>query len=195
MINLLIRIIYRSDLCDLEDDDHIACSRDDDVLMHGVTFFRKQYSCIIENGDKSHVMQHLWEASHGEGNMLESEILTALVTLVTIYRHGEFTQYHTIPVSAHFCCSTCCSAFSSQAADHNIQIMVCTFQHDKFARLTQAHWDGRSLIVRQSRLLDLRGDEPTNDAYLLLRWMLSTPIGQTGYENVQEESKPAVQVG
>lgn len=35
------------------------------------------------------------------------------------------------------------------------------------------------IIPRQSRQLDIGGPEPTEDAWLLMRWMLSTPVGDT----------------
>ena len=63
-----------------------------------------------------------------------------------------------------------------------------SFHHDQFARITQAHWDGAKLVIRQSRLLDLRGAEPTEDAYLLLRWMASKPVGETEYQKIQGNS-------
>lgn len=44
------------------------------------------------------------------------------------------------------------------------------------------HYDGHCLFIRQSRLLDLAADEPTSDAYLMLRWMASKPQGKTQYE-------------
>jgi hypothetical protein len=49
------------------------------------------------------------------------------------------------------------------------------------------HFDAmaRKLVLRQSRQLDLRGPEATDDAYLLLRWMVSRPAGETEY--VEEE--------
>lgn len=49
------------------------------------------------------------------------------------------------------------------------------------ARITQAHFDAKTntLVVRQSRILDLKGKKPTPDAYLLLRWMMNLPVGET----------------
>jgi hypothetical protein len=50
------------------------------------------------------------------------------------------------------------------------------------------HFDAkaRRLVLRQSRQLDLRGPEPTNDAYLLVRWMTSRPVGETEYVDEEE---------
>lgn len=52
------------------------------------------------------------------------------------------------------------------------------------ARITQAHFDAKTntLVVRQSRILDLKGKKPTPDAYLLLRWMMNLPVGETEYK-------------
>lgn len=60
------------------------------------------------------------------------------------------------------------------------KVLLLSFQHDTVARIVQVHFDGHRLI-RQSRLLDLDADEPTADAYLLLRWMASRPQGDTEY--------------
>lgn len=56
------------------------------------------------------------------------------------------------------------------------------------ARITQAHFDAKldKLVVRQSRILDLKGKRPTDDAYLLLRWMMNIPIGETEYKHEEE---------
>lgn len=70
-------------------------------------------------------------------------------------------------------------AFSSRA--NGLQVMLYTFQGDLFARITQASYDPKigKIVIRQSRRLDLRGPKPTDDAWLLLRWMLNTPVGDT----------------
>lgn len=53
------------------------------------------------------------------------------------------------------------------------------------------HFDSkaRKLVLRQSRQLDLRGPEPTADAYLLVRWMANRPVGATDYVDEEEEEK------
>lgn len=55
-------------------------------------------------------------------------------------------------------------------------------------RITQAYFDAKldKLVVRQSRILDLAGKRPTNDAYLLLRWMMNIPVGETEYMQDKE---------
>ncbi|EAQ83826.1 hypothetical protein CHGG_10230 [Chaetomium globosum CBS 148.51] len=55
--------------------------------------------------------------------------------------------------------------------------------HSKFGRVTQFHFDGRSLVLRQSRLLNFRSDEPTVDAYHMIRWMANQPMGETRFRN------------
>lgn len=56
------------------------------------------------------------------------------------------------------------------------------------ARITQAYFDAKldKLVVRQSRILDLKGKRPTDDAYLLLRWMMNIPVGETEYKQDKE---------
>ncbi|KAG6364171.1 hypothetical protein INS49_005769 [Diaporthe citri] len=66
--------------------------------------------------------------------------------------------------------------------NHRIKpVMLYTFQGDDYARITQAYYDPDmgKIIIRQSRQLDLRGPKPTEDAWLLMRWMLNTPAGDT----------------
>lgn len=72
------------------------------------------------------------------------------------------------------------SPASSNPADGS-QIMLYTFQSDQYARITQVYYDPDmgKIVLRQSRQLDLRGPKPTEDAWLLLRWMLNTPDGDT----------------
>lgn len=65
--------------------------------------------------------------------------------------------------------------------------------HSNAARISQFHWDGSSLVIRQSRLLDLRGEEPTLDALLLFRWLGNTPTGQTEYTDSAHTDEDPVQ--
>ena len=48
-------------------------------------------------------------------------------------------------------------------------------------RVSQFYFDGRSLVMRQSRLLNFRSDEPTTDAYHMIRWMANRPMGETRF--------------
>lgn len=72
---------------------------------------------------------------------------------------------------------------------YNPQALVFSFQHDRFGRITQFHFDGRCLSMRQSRILDLWSHEPTTDAYHMIRWLANRPIGDTEYGTAAEEEK------
>ena len=50
-------------------------------------------------------------------------------------------------------------------------------------------------MLRQSRQLDLQGPEPTDDAFILLRWMTNRPVGETEYLDEEEEEDEAVVKG
>lgn len=76
-----------------------------------------------------------------------------------------------------------------EAATNALQIIIYSFHHDESARITQAYWDDKGLVIRHSRLLDLRGDQPTRDAYLLIRWMANKPVGETAYHVMQEPNR------
>ncbi|KAK4234209.1 hypothetical protein C8A03DRAFT_18840 [Achaetomium macrosporum] len=93
----------------------------------------------------------------GERDVLRSEVAAAIGLLKHQFRRGDFRQHHTLPA------------------------IVFSFQHDKFGRITQFHFDGRSLMLRQSRLLNFRSDEPTTDAYHMLRWMANQPMDETRF--------------
>ncbi|KAM3430797.1 hypothetical protein MY4824_007477 [Beauveria thailandica] len=66
---------------------------------------------------------------------------------------------------------------------HTKPVLVATIMRNQTARLTQAHFDSKQdmLVLRQSRTLDLSGRDPSPDAWLLLRWIASQPIGETRY--------------
>ncbi|KAM7197527.1 hypothetical protein V8F33_005493 [Rhypophila sp. PSN 637] len=101
--------------------------------------------------------------SHEAGDvLLRSELHSALHMLVHMFDHGMEDYHHTIPV------------------------LIYSFHQDKTARVTQFHFNGEHLLFRQSRLLDLAADEPTEDAYLLLRWMASLPEGETTFTALNE---------
>ncbi|KAM3466946.1 hypothetical protein MY5147_008912 [Beauveria neobassiana] len=73
---------------------------------------------------------------------------------------------------------------------HTKPVLVATIMRNQTARLTQAYFDGKQnmLVLRQSRTLDLSGRLPSPDAWLLLRWIASQPIGETRYpENAAKE--------
>ncbi|KAM3542802.1 hypothetical protein ARSEF1564_004316 [Beauveria bassiana] len=54
---------------------------------------------------------------------------------------------------------------------------------EQTARLTQAYFNGKQnkLVLRRPRTLDLSGPEPSPDAWTLLRWIASQPVGETRY--------------
>lgn len=71
--------------------------------------------------------------------------------------------------------------------------MVYTIVWETHGRITQGYFDAsiEKLVVRQSRILDLQGEseEPSPDGYLLLRWMMNRPVGETEYRH-DAETKP-----
>lgn len=62
-----------------------------------------------------------------------------------------------------------------------MQVIIYSFHNDRSARIVQATWDENGFCIRQSRLLDLAGSEPTNDAFIFGRWMANKPVGETTY--------------
>ncbi|KAL2016393.1 hypothetical protein VTK56DRAFT_3815 [Thermocarpiscus australiensis] len=99
-------------------------------------------------------------AEAGEGDVLRSEVETAVALLRHQFSRGDFKEHRILPA------------------------IVFSFQHDRRGRISQFHFDGYSpvLHLRQSRLLDFFSDEPTTtDAYHMLRWMANRPIGDTQF--------------
>lgn len=70
----------------------------------------------------------------------------------------------------------CDSVINKATLDQSI---VFSFHHDRSGRITQFYFNGRSLVLRQSRLLNFRSDKPTTDAYHMIRWIANRPIGET----------------
>ncbi|KAH6641023.1 hypothetical protein F5144DRAFT_119979 [Chaetomium tenue] len=114
----------------------------------------------VEGNLKPHVMmavKYPYPIPGGLGSMLRAEVASAIHCILYQLRHGSFVDHRILPV------------------------LVRTYYHDRGARITQAHWDNNHLVIRQSRVLDFHAPEPTDDAYLLVRWIANTPIGETRY--------------
>lgn len=62
------------------------------------------------------------------------------------------------------------------------QVLLISIQHDWAVRILQIAFDGESMSIRRSRRLILDGDVPCEDAYLILRWMGSKPVGETEHD-------------
>ncbi len=94
---------------------------------------------------------------NGAIQLCEAEAAAALVKFQL--DDGSYTDHHTKPV------------------------LVATILRNQTARLTQACFDGKQnmLVMRQSRTLDLSGAAPSPDAWMLLRWIASQPVGETRY--------------
>ncbi|KAM3486788.1 hypothetical protein MY8738_000282 [Beauveria namnaoensis] len=129
---------------------------------HSYYEYGGQWAFLAKAGsDRSHAACLMLDSGgkDADGLLLRSEVDAAICMSQFQLRDGRFTEHHTKP------------------------ILVITILREQVARLTQAHFDGKKnrLILRQSRLLDLSGKDAGDDAWLLLRWMASTPVGQTKY--------------
>ncbi|KAL2255706.1 hypothetical protein VTK26DRAFT_2866 [Humicola hyalothermophila] len=125
------------------------------------TMFFHAMWCFLLSGpsaDRPHIGGAVVDSTEaGEADVLRSEVATAIGLLKHQFRRGDFCRHHTLPA------------------------LVFSFQHDRLGRISQFHFDGGSLVMRQSRLLDFRSDEPTIDAYHMMRWMDNRPIGDTKF--------------
>ncbi|KAL2163984.1 hypothetical protein VTH06DRAFT_3197 [Thermothelomyces fergusii] len=90
-----------------------------------------------------------------EGEVLRSEVVAAIALLRLQFRITDIRRHRILPS------------------------IVFSFHHDRTGRVTQFRFDGRSLVLRQSRLLDFRSDQPTTDAYHMIRWIANRPMGET----------------
>ncbi|KAL1865941.1 hypothetical protein VTK73DRAFT_4947 [Phialemonium thermophilum] len=116
--------------------------------------------------DRPHTAILMCDASVApEDKMLLSELEASVALLRYQLAGGRFTDHHTKPV------------------------LVYTIQWETHGRITQAHYDAKinKLVIRQSRILNLSGLAPTSDAYILLRWMMNEPVGETEYKHSEPE--------
>ncbi|KAK4153973.1 hypothetical protein C8A00DRAFT_33226 [Chaetomidium leptoderma] len=117
---------------------------------------------------KPHVASLVIDSHEAPGDkVLRSEVDYAIAMVLFRLKYRLHTNHHTKPA------------------------MIYTLERDQFARVTQVHYDGKTnkLVLRQSRHLDLRGPRPTEDAFTLLRWMTSRPVGDTEYVDEAEEDE------
>lgn len=116
--------------------------------------------------------------------------IAGLIADSTDPRHGSSSPADILRSEAHAAIALLRFQLRSQRlADHyTLPVLLFTMMHDKNARITQMYFDATAakLVVRQSRILNLRPPTPLQmspvpepDAYLLLRWMACTPIGNT----------------
>lgn len=99
--------------------------------------------------------------------LLRSEVAASICMSQYQLKHGFFINHHTKP------------------------ILITTLFRDQKARFTQAHFDSKQnkLMLRQSRLLDLSGARPGADAWLTIRWMACTPVGETRYPRALDNAE------
>jgi hypothetical protein len=141
--------------------------------------------------DKSHIGATVLDSTEpGDARVLRSEVAAAVGLLKHQFRRGDFHKHHTLPVSS-------LPSFLRRPPINcdNPQALVFSFQHDRFGRITQFHFDGRSLSMRQSRILNLWSHEATTDAYHMIRWFANRPIGDTEYGTAAEEETVEFQGG
>ncbi|KAK4238602.1 hypothetical protein C8A03DRAFT_33355 [Achaetomium macrosporum] len=94
---------------------------------------------------KPHVACFTIDSKDAPGDeVLRSDIHYAIELAKFGLENGQHTKHHTKPG------------------------IIYTLERDQFARITQVYFDGKTnkLVLRQSRQLDLRGAQPTEDACL-----------------------------
>ncbi|KAJ4286563.1 hypothetical protein N0V88_007985 [Collariella sp. IMI 366227] len=120
--------------------------------------------------DKPHMMIMMFDPFVApEGDLLWSEYDAIISMFKSRSNMEEFTNRHTRPA------------------------LVVAFQHETHARITQARIDAKTnkTVIRQLRQFNVYGTpgKLPADAYLLLRWVLNTPIGATKYKNEEFSSE------
>ncbi|KAK3934451.1 hypothetical protein QBC46DRAFT_76782 [Diplogelasinospora grovesii] len=161
---ILEQMGWDSATCDLCYGEYTGCYADRVFIRgHDDNVFNYGHVCRVHGGVKPHTSMFVYNSTRGESKTLVSEVVSAIAMIIYRLRHEEFVDHHTIPAIVH------------------------SFHHSKTARITQAHWDGTSVVIRQSRLLDIEGNVPTEDAYVLLRWLASKPVGDTKYQSINAD--------
>ncbi|KAK4187377.1 hypothetical protein QBC35DRAFT_498878 [Podospora australis] len=97
--------------------------------------------------------------------MCPCDITTAMAFLRWQFHRKHFRKHHTLPS------------------------LVFSFQHDKYCRITQFHFKRQRLILRPSRRLNLATNEPTDEAYHILRWLMTNPVGDTALREQPKEEE------
>ncbi|KAL1865940.1 hypothetical protein VTK73DRAFT_4946 [Phialemonium thermophilum] len=143
----------------LDDFPYPACALRPETYTSGPAF-------VAQRETKPHMAIVLCDATVApEDKILLSELHGCVSLMRYQIRSGRFADHHTKPVMAY------------------------TMQWETQGRITQAHYDAKinHLVIRQSRILNLSGPEPTSDAYILLRWMVNQPVGNTQYKDTEPE--------
>lgn len=136
-------------------------------LKDGHIGFRLQTAFLLEdeNEHKPHIAGIVITSTIPETaeTVIRGEMFSAVALMRRQARRGHFLSSHRV-----------------------LPVMIYTFMDCKYARITQVHFDVTSnkLVIRQSRLLSMTPgpkSQPPQAAHLLLRWMATTPIGDTTY--------------
>jgi hypothetical protein len=146
---------------------------------------------------KPHVACLVIDSNEAPGDqVLRSEVDYAIELIRFRLRKGCHTNHLTKPA----CCPPISHFLSPSFVWFRLTVpgLIYTLERDQFSRITQAYFDRKAntLVLRQSRPLNLRGPAPTDDAFLLLRWIANRPVGDTEYaggggvEGEEEEAVP-----
>ncbi|KAJ0114081.1 hypothetical protein J7T55_007915 [Diaporthe amygdali] len=157
------------------------CTLEDRWEVRETTGLILPYRCIVDyaysheyqsdivffpkDEDRPHLACIMEDTAISPDKILRSEVHGAITLIKHQMRNDRLKDHYTKPV------------------------MLYTFQRDQYARITQAHYDVKmgKIVLRQSRQFDLRGPKPTEDAWLLMRWMLNTPVGDTMVKSKGDE--------
>ncbi|KAF2238739.1 hypothetical protein EV356DRAFT_529173 [Viridothelium virens] len=134
-------------------NDHDGLVREDYLGFLG------DHARTVRDGCIPHMTCAVIDSTVSGTQVPRSVVITALTLMKRQIRSKHFVDHHTIPV------------------------LIITFQHDCAATITQVHFHGNRVFIRQSRPLNLDTNEPNAEAYMLLRWMAGNPIGETAYDS------------
>lgn len=142
--------------------------------------YNSDFAFFPNDEKKPHLACIISDTLVSPDRILRSEIHGAFYLITYQMVIKRFSDHRIKPVSSSSTLPKLISPTPPTRAN-GLQVMLFTFQGDLCARITQAHYDPDmgKIVLRQSRMFDLRGPKPTEDAWLLIRWMLNTPVGDT----------------
>lgn len=112
----------------------------------------------------------------GDDRLTRGELLCICRIMVRRLNVASYIDHMIAPVSHNRLeqSSKCRRADASTL----MQTMLLSFMGPRHGRILQAHYDGAKLVVRKSKLFDLRSKD-VDALKLFARWWCASPVGDT----------------
>lgn len=114
----------------------------------------------------------------GDDRLTRGELLCICRIMVRRLNVASYIDHMIVPVSHNRLEQS--SKYTRRRADASMlmQVMLLSFMGPRHGRILQAHYDGTNLVVRKSKLFDLRSKD-VDALKLFARWWCASPVGDT----------------